>query len=98
MANLGAIGNLVQELDVLYGGVISGVVLDSSMNPAIRLVRATHRKTGNPSGSAFSEGTYGTYAIYTNISYGKEQHTVTEYDDDAGDTHNARVFDRVIPL
>lgn len=98
MANLGAIGNLVQDMDILYGGVISGVVFDSSMNPAIRLVRATHRKSGFPSGAAFSEGTYGTYAIYTNIIFGKEQHTVTEYDNDAGDTNNARVFDRVIPL
>ena len=98
MADLGNIGVLLPDSVVLYGGVISGVVLDSSATPAVRIVRGTHRKTGAASGSAISQPNDGSYAIYTNILFGKEPHTVIEFDDAAGDSYNARVFDNVIPL
>lgn len=98
MADLGNIGVLLPDLVVLYGGVISGVVLDSSATPAVRIVRGTHRKTGAASGCAISSPSDGSYALYTNIQFGKEPHTVIEFDDAAGDSYNARVFDNVIPL
>ena len=98
MADLGAIGNLLPGLKVLYGGVVSGQVLDASSQPAVRVVRAINRKMGLPSGSAISNPNDGTYTIYTNIQFGKEPHTVIEFDDAAGDSYNARVFDNVIPL
>lgn len=98
MANLGSIGVLLPDSVVLYGGAISGVVLDSTSSPAVRTVRAIHRRTGAPSGSAMSRASDGSYTLYTNILFGKEPHTVIEFDDAAGDSYNARVFDNVIPL
>ena len=98
MADLGAIGNLLPGLKVLYGGVVSGQVLDASSQPCSRIVRASHRKTGASSGAAISKPSDGTYTIYTNIQFGKDPHTVIEFDDAAGDSYNARVFDNVIPL
>ena len=98
MANLGAIGNLLSGLKVLNGGVISGQVADASSQPAARIIRAVRRRTGQLSGSAVSNPSDGSYALYTNILFGKEPHTVIELDDAAGDSYNARVFDNVIPL
>ena len=98
MADLGAVGRLLQSIDVLYGGSISGQVLDASSQPCARIVRANHRKTGTPSGSAISKPSDGLYTIYTNIAFGKDPHTVIEFDDAVGDSYNARVFDNVIPL
>ena len=98
MANLGNIGVLFDDLVILHGGTISGQVLDASSQPAVRVVRAINRKMGLPSGSAISNPNDGTYTIYTNIRFGKEPHTVIEFDDAAGDSYNARVFDNVIPL
>lgn len=98
MADLGNIGVLLPDSVVLYGGVISGVVLDSSASPAVRVVRGTHRKTGAASGCAISRASDGAYALYTNISYGKEKHTVTEFDNATGESFNARVFDNITPL
>lgn len=98
MANLGNIGRLMDDVLILHGGVISGQVLDASSQPCTRIVRGIHRKTGVASGSAISNPNDGTYTIYTNIRFGKEPHTVIEFDDAAGDSYNARVFDNVIPL
>ncbi len=98
MADLGNIGRLVEDILTLHGGVISGQVLDASSQPCARIVRANHRKTGFPSGSAISKPSDGSYTLYTNILFGKEPHTVIEFDDAAGDSYNARVFDNVIPL
>lgn len=98
MADLGNIGRLMNDVLILYGGVISGTVLDASSQPCSRIVRASHRKTGASSGAAISKPSDGTYTIYTNIQFGKEPHTVIEFDDAAGDSYNARVFDNVIPL
>ena len=98
MADLGAVGKLLPGFKVLNGGVISGQVLDASSQPCARIVRANHRKTGTPSGSAISKPSDGSYTLYTNIQFGKEPHTVIEFDDAAGDSYNARVFDNVIPL
>ena len=98
MADLGAIGNLLPGVVALNGGAISGQVLDASSQPAARVIRAIHRKTGQLSGSAISKPSDGTYALYTHIQFGKDPHTVIEFDDAAGDSYNARVFDNVIPL
>ena len=98
MAYLGAVGNLLPGFKTLNGGAISGQVLDASSQPAARVVLAIHRKTGRLSGSAISKPSDGSYALYTNIQFGKEPHTVIEFDDAAGDSYNARVFDNVIPL
>ena len=98
MANLGNIGRLMDDVLILHGGVISGTVLDASSQPCSRIVRASHRKTGASSGVALSKPSDGSYTIYTNIQFGKEPHTVIEFDDAAGDSYNARVFDNVIPL
>ena len=98
MADLGAVGRLLQSIDVLYGGSISGQVLDANLQPVSHVVRGIHRKTGVASGSAISESSDGSYVIYTNIQFGKDPHTVIEFDDAVGDSYNARVFDNVIPL
>lgn len=98
MADLGSVGRLMDDILTLHGGVISGQVLDASSQPCARIVRAMQRKTGTPSGSAISNQSDGSYVIYTNIQSGKEPHTVIEFDDTAGDSYNARVFDNVIPL
>ena len=98
MADLGNIGRLMGDVLILHGGVISGTVLDASSNPCVRVIRAIHRKTGVASGSALSNASAGAYSLYTNIAFGKDPHTVIEFDDAAGDSYNARVFDNVIPL
>ena len=98
MANLGNIGRLMDDVLILHGGVISGQVLDASSQPCTRIVRGIHRKTGVASGSAISKPSDGSFTIYTNIQFGKDPHTVIEFDDAAGDSYNARVFDNVIPL
>jgi len=98
MADLGNIGVLIDDLVILHGGTISGQVLDASSQPCSRIVRASHRKTGASSGAAISKPSDGSFTIYTNIQFGKEPHTVTEFDDAVGDSYNARVFDNVIPL
>ena len=98
MADLGAVGKLLPGFKVLYGGTISGEVRDAAGLPALRIVRAYGRSTGAPSGSAISDAATGVYTLYTNIKFGKEPHTVIEFDDAAGDSYNARVFDNVIPL
>lgn len=98
MADLGNIGRLVDDVLVLHGGAISGQVLDASSQPCTRIIRAIHRKTGLPSGSAISNQNDGAYTLYTNIQFGKDPHTVIEFDDAAGDSYNARVLDNVIPF
>ena len=96
MADLGAVGRLLQSIDVLYGGSISGQVLDANLQPVSHVVRGIHRKTGVASGSAISESSDGSYVIYTNIQFGKTPHVVIEQTPDGSE--NARVFDNVIPL
>ena len=98
MADLGNIGRLMDDVLILYGGVISGTVLDASSQPCTRIVRGIRRKTGVASGSAISKPSDGSYTLYTSLLFGKEPHTVIEFDDAAGDSYNARVFDNVIPL
>lgn len=98
MADLGPVGHLLPGFKTLNGGAISGQVLDASSQPAARVVMAIHRKTGRLSGAAISKPSDGSYTLYTNIQFGKEPHTVIEFDDAAGDSYNARVFDNVIPL
>lgn len=98
MADLGSIGVISGDHMMVNGGVISGVVTDASAQPATRAVIAIHRSTGAFSGSAISKAGTGAFTLYTNIAFGKEPHTVIEFDDVAGDSYNARVFDNVIPL
>lgn len=98
MADLGNIGRLVGGFTQLYGGTISGEVRDAAGIPASRIVRAYSRVTGAPSGAAISNATTGAYAINTSVAHIGHPHTVIEFDDAAGDSYNARVFDNVIPL
>ena len=98
MADLGNIGRLVGGFSPLYGGTISGEVRDAAGLPALRIVRAYSRSTGAPSGSAISKPSDGSYTLNVSITHKGVPHTVIEFDDAAGDSYNARVFDNVIPL
>ena len=98
MADLGAVGKLIFDVADLHGGQISGTVLGPGGTPVLRRVVAMDRVTGQRSGSALSNKTTGEYLLLTGIAFGKDPHTVIEFDDAAGDSYNARVFDNVIPL
>lgn len=74
---------------------LSGTVKDASGANAARTVRAYRRDTGVLVGSVVSNGTSGAFSVDTSYS---GEHTVIALDDDVGDSLNAIVFDRVVPV
>ena len=98
MADLGLIGvsSLQNPLSMLYGGQISGLVLDEVGDPAAHRVIAIHSASAQRSGGAWSSAETGNYTFFTNIQHGKTPHIVIEQT--PGATQPARNFDAVIPL
>ncbi len=96
MADLGSVGKITTKQVYFYGGVISGVVLDSLSSPAAHLVRASERDSNIHSGGTVSNPVTGEYTLYTSIIFIGKPHVVHEIDPTK--TENARVFDNVIPI
>lgn len=74
---------------------LQGAVRDHNNNLVARTVRAYRRDTGALIGEMVSDAGTGAFSIDTAHD---GEHTVIALDDEAGDVHNALIFDRVIPV
>ena len=93
MADLGEVGRAAPQSVTIYGGVISGTVLNGAGSPARHLIRAYDELTGQLSGGAFSSSVDGSYSISLALTYAGRKHYVTEFDPTGA--YNARIFDSI---
>ncbi len=77
-----------------YTYYYSGYITEQS-SPVARTVRLYYRDTGELVNSTTSSGINGYYYLTTTIS---GEHFIVAFDDDVGETYNALILDRLLPL
>lgn len=99
MADLGSIGILEDDGEVFVAKFVSGTVMDDAGSPAQRRVIAVTNAgwyTGKTElvNHGYSDPTTGAFTLGCGFN---SSVAVIAFDDDAGTSYNALVFDKVVP-